>query len=197
MRLKVGILCFLLLTGFCGKDKPISGGCPKITLTDSTLESGMAKFNQTFSVAVVDINNDGSDDLVLSNHGFLPSLFLKKKGVFEDHSLLFPDQVISDRHGVTAVDLDNDGDKDIIFASVYTLGKEVYLSEEYFSKDYFDYIVVDEFHHADAKSYRRVLDYFEPKFLLGLTATPDEQIMVTSMNYVTTILHMSVILEGE
>ena len=33
-------------------------------------------------------------------------------------------------------------------------------------------MVVDEFHHAAAESYRKVVDYFRPKFLLGLTATP-------------------------
>ncbi|WP_081982747.1 DEAD/DEAH box helicase family protein [Cetobacterium sp. ZOR0034] len=63
--------------------------------------------------------------------------------------------------------------KDIIFASVQTLSKNDYLSEDYFSKDYFDYIVVDEFHHSSAKSYSEILNYFKPKFLLGLTATPD------------------------
>ncbi|MGL5623601.1 DEAD/DEAH box helicase family protein, partial [Cetobacterium sp.] len=66
-----------------------------------------------------------------------------------------------------------DINKDIIFASVQTLSKNDYLSEDYFSKDYFDYIVVDEFHHSSAKSYSEILNYFKPKFLLGLTATPD------------------------
>jgi superfamily II DNA or RNA helicase len=42
-----------------------------------------------------------------------------------------------------------------------------------FSADTFDYIVVDEAHHAAAPSYTRVLGYFRPKFILGLTATPD------------------------
>lgn len=36
----------------------------------------------------------------------------------------------------------------------------------------FDYLVVDEFHHAAAPSYRRLLEHLSPKFLLGLTATP-------------------------
>jgi len=39
-------------------------------------------------------------------------------------------------------------------------------------KDTFDYVVVDEFHHAAAKSYRTVIGHLTPKFLLGLTATP-------------------------
>ena len=64
-----------------------------------------------------------------------------------------------------------DEDSDLLFASVQTLGRNAHL--ERFSKAYFDYIVVDEFHHAAAGSYQRLLDYFQPKFLLGLTATPD------------------------
>ena len=63
--------------------------------------------------------------------------------------------------------------KDIIFASVQSLGKEKYLNERYFDKDYFDYIVVDEFHHAVSKNYQNIINYFNPKFMLGLTATPD------------------------
>ena len=41
-----------------------------------------------------------------------------------------------------------------------------------FSVDYFDYMIVDEFHHAAADSYLALLNYFNPRFLLGLTATP-------------------------
>ena len=39
--------------------------------------------------------------------------------------------------------------------------------------DYYDYICVDEFHHAAANSYQELLSYYHPKILLGLTATPD------------------------
>ena len=44
---------------------------------------------------------------------------------------------------------------------------------EWMSQDYYDFIIVDEFHHAAAKSYQKLLYYFKPKVLLGLTATPD------------------------
>ncbi|RKQ34702.1 DEAD/DEAH box helicase [Oceanobacillus halophilus] len=44
---------------------------------------------------------------------------------------------------------------------------------EKFTKDYYDFIIVDEFHHAAAKSYQTLLSHFEPKILLGLTATPE------------------------
>ena len=66
-----------------------------------------------------------------------------------------------------------DTDKSVIFASVGTLGKKEYLSETYFAPDYFDYIVIDEFHHAVTEQYRRIVEYFKPHFLLGLTATPE------------------------
>jgi len=64
-------------------------------------------------------------------------------------------------------------DNEITFALVQSLGKEKYLNESYFKKDQFDYIIIDEFHHAVASNYRRILDYFKPKFMLGLTATPE------------------------
>lgn len=66
-----------------------------------------------------------------------------------------------------------DWDKAVIFASVATLGREEYLREAFFAPDYFDYLVIDEFHHAVNDRYRRIIAYFRPKFLLGLTATPE------------------------
>lgn len=64
-----------------------------------------------------------------------------------------------------------DEEVDILCASVQTLGKLDHLVR--FPVRHFDYIVVDEFHHAAAATYRRLLGHFEPRFLLGLTATPD------------------------
>ncbi|MBP1888660.1 superfamily II DNA or RNA helicase [Clostridium moniliforme] len=66
-----------------------------------------------------------------------------------------------------------DKDADALFASVQSLGKEEYLNENWFSKDYFDYIVIDEFHHSVTKNYQNIINYFNPKFLLGITATPE------------------------
>ena len=48
--------------------------------------------------------------------------------------------------------------------------------EEFFAKldaDYYDYIVIDEAHHSQANSYRKLFDHFTPKLLVGLTATPE------------------------
>lgn len=64
-----------------------------------------------------------------------------------------------------------EGENDCVFASVFTLSMVKHLKR--FRPDEFDLIVVDEFHHAAADSYRRVIDYFHPAFLLGITATPD------------------------
>lgn len=66
-----------------------------------------------------------------------------------------------------------DTDKPVIFASVATLGRKEYLTEDYFKPDYFDYLVIDEFHHAVNDQYQRIVNYFKPQFLLGLTATPE------------------------
>lgn len=66
-----------------------------------------------------------------------------------------------------------DTDKAVIFASVATLGREEYLTDSFFAPDYFDYLIIDEFHHAVNDQYQRIVNYFKPQFLLGLTATPE------------------------
>lgn len=48
-----------------------------------------------------------------------------------------------------------------------------HLDEMQLADDYYDYIVIDEVHHVAAKSYRRIMEKFRPKILLGLTATPE------------------------
>ncbi len=62
-------------------------------------------------------------------------------------------------------------DADLLFASIQTLGRAEHLA--LFDRAQFDYVVVDEFHHAAAPIYRRLLQHFQPRFLLGLTATPE------------------------
>ena len=58
-----------------------------------------------------------------------------------------------------------------VFASVQTLNNR--LENINLSPQYFDYIVIDECHHLAANSYRAIINYFKPKVLLGLTATPE------------------------
>jgi len=60
---------------------------------------------------------------------------------------------------------------DAVFASVAKLARNDQL--ETLATQQFDYVVVDEVHHAAARSYRAILERLEPRFLLGLTATPD------------------------
>src|SRR5699024_5626595 len=58
-----------------------------------------------------------------------------------------------------------------LFASIQTISQTDYLSQ--CKKDAVDYILSDEVQRAGASSYERVLDYFKPEFLLGMTATPE------------------------
>lgn len=60
---------------------------------------------------------------------------------------------------------------DVVFGSVQKLTLEQHL--ESIDADAFDYLIVDEVHHASAPSYRRILNHLDPGFVLGLTATPD------------------------
>ncbi|MGV8154110.1 MAG: DEAD/DEAH box helicase [Alkaliphilus sp.] len=64
-----------------------------------------------------------------------------------------------------------DMDCEVVIASVQTLSKTNNL--ERVAEKFFDYIIIDEFHHSAAKTYQKILSYFRPKFLLGLTATPN------------------------
>ncbi len=65
----------------------------------------------------------------------------------------------------------NDLTADVTFCTVQTISKRDVLKK--IPPDAFDYILIDEVHHAGAETYRRIIDHFKPKFLLGMTATPD------------------------
>ncbi len=58
-----------------------------------------------------------------------------------------------------------------LFATVQTLSRDEHLNR--FASDYFDYILIDEVHKAGASSYKKILEHFNPDFLLGMTATPE------------------------
>jgi superfamily II DNA or RNA helicase len=66
---------------------------------------------------------------------------------------------------------ENEGSCDVLFASKDTLRQPVELKA--YNRNEFSYVVVDEVHHGQAPSYSEVLEYFKPKFMLGMTATPD------------------------
>ena len=65
------------------------------------------------------------------------------------------------------------GEVDFLFASFQTMGND--LRRAGFAVDEFSYIVVDEAHHAPARTFYSTLKYFQPLFLLGMTATPDRK----------------------
>jgi superfamily II DNA or RNA helicase/HKD family nuclease len=64
-----------------------------------------------------------------------------------------------------------DYESDFLFSTVQTLSKDNIMKS--FPSNHFDYIVIDEAHRSGANSYQSILEYFTPKFLLGMTATPE------------------------
>lgn len=61
--------------------------------------------------------------------------------------------------------------KPYLFSTINMLSKEENLTQ--FAPTHFDYIIIDETHRAGANSYLKILNYFQPQFLLGMTATPE------------------------
>ena len=70
---------------------------------------------------------------------------------------------------------------DHLFISVQTMNSQKLY--EKLAQDYYDYIIVDEFHHASAPTYQKFLNYFKPKILLGLTATPERMDGASILDY--------------
>ena len=64
-------------------------------------------------------------------------------------------------------------EKDYVFATVETLNRDTHLFQ--YQPDAFDCIILDEAHHSSNNIYTKVIDYFNPKLFLGMTATPDKR----------------------
>jgi superfamily II DNA or RNA helicase len=64
-------------------------------------------------------------------------------------------------------------EKNYVFATIQTLNRERHLTN--YKPDDFDCIILDEAHHSSADTYQKVMNYFEPKLWLGMTATPDKR----------------------
>ena len=62
-----------------------------------------------------------------------------------------------------------DFDADCVFSTNITMANSL----ELFDRHAFDYVIIDECHHAAADTYKKIIEYFEPEFLLGITATPE------------------------
>jgi len=90
---------------------------PVVQFEEQTAARGIEGLTCTFGLVFSDIDNDGDDDLIISNHGCnKPSIYLNQDGFFQDHSMLLSITRISDRHHIGLLDLDNDGDKDMVIA---------------------------------------------------------------------------------
>lgn len=109
-----------------------------------------------------DIQNSKYEKILFIAH--VDEILRKTKNDFED---LMKDRI--DEMEMLSSDTDISRKK-IFFATIQSLHKEKNLKR--FEPNHFDYIIIDEAHHAAASTYQKVLKYFKPKFLLGLTATP-------------------------
>lgn len=89
------------------------------------------------------------------------------EGAVETFSKVFDNR---DRCG-KLIGTTKDINKPFLFSTVQTLSRDNHLQR--FDPDYFDYIIVDEFHHAEAATYQKIINHFTPQFLLGMTATPE------------------------
>ncbi|MGF1563762.1 MAG: DUF3427 domain-containing protein [Flavobacteriales bacterium] len=99
-------------------------------------------------------------------------LFLThRKEILQQAARIFREIVKDNNFGELWVDGLEPNSYDHIFASVQTLNRR--LSDLNHSSEYYDFIIIDECHHLTASSYRGILQYFKPKVLLGLTATPE------------------------
>ncbi len=99
-------------------------------------------------------------------------LFLAHRKEILEHALSTFQGVLRDNNfGGLWVDGKVPTNYEFVFASIQTLNNR--LENLDLSKEFFDYIIIDECHHLTASSYRGIINYFNPKVLLGLTATPE------------------------
>lgn len=90
------------------------------------------------------------------------------KQTIEAYRFAWPDM----KEGILTGEVkENEMDAQVLFASKDTMRQPEQLAR--FPKDWFGYIVIDEVHHGQSPTYQEVISYFQPKFMLGMTATPD------------------------
>lgn len=111
-------------------------------------------------LSAFDVKNVNPEKMLFTAH---------RKTILEKSKLTF-ENIIKDKK--MAVYGENGWENaDYIFAMVQTLSRPEHLKN--FSEDFFDYIIIDEVHHSGAKTYQALINYFKPKFLFGMTATPE------------------------
>ena len=94
-----------------------------------------------------------------------------RKEILQQAKATFQGVLKDNNFGELMVDGITPTNNEYVFASVQTLNNR--LREINLSPEYYDFIIIDEVHHISASSYRPILNYFKPKVLLGLTATPE------------------------
>lgn len=114
---------------------------------------------KTYLAAFDALNFDPRRLLYIVHEG---SILKKSFSTFQD---VFGNQVSYGIYSGESKELD----ADFVFATNLTMSRNL----ELFHKEAFDYIIIDECHHATAETYKKIMAYFEPEFLLGLTATPE------------------------
>lgn len=107
-------------------------------------------------------NNNKSSRLLFVAH---------RKEILQQAKATFQGVLKDNNFGDLWVDGIEPKSNEYLFVSVQTLNNR--LKDLNLSPDYFDFIILDEAHHGPASSYRPFLNYFKPKVLLGLTATPE------------------------
>jgi hypothetical protein len=117
MRVTI-LIAATALTGACARPtEPVQPPVSRVSFTDITASAGLELRSNTFGAVFSDIDNDGDDDLLVSRHGKGPYLYLNRGDLtFEDVTRKVLPRTRGDRHGVTVVDLDNDGDRDLVMA---------------------------------------------------------------------------------
>lgn len=98
-------------------------------------------------------------------------LFLVHREVILDDAIKSFENVISNKIMSKFKSKRIDLKSDYVFAMIQSMSREGNYTE--YPMDYFDYIIIDEAHRSFSKMYQKILNHFEPKFLLGMTATPE------------------------
>ncbi len=94
-----------------------------------------------------------------------------RKEILQQAKATFQGILKDNNWGSLWVDGEEPTSYEYVFASIQTLNNR--LKDLNLTSDYYDFIIIDEVHHISASSYRPILNYFNPKILLGLTATPE------------------------
>lgn len=109
-------------------------------------------------------------------------LFIAHREEILQQSMMAYRQVLKDRNfGELCVGGAKASQTEHLFMSIQTFMSKQFW--QHMSPDYYDMIVVDEFHHASAPSYQKLLAYFQPQVFLGLTATPERMDGVSVLSY--------------